>query len=92
MSLDSSVFIVTGYELDSRGFRIQILVGARFFILSMSFRLVLGTPQPLIQWVLGAVSLGVKWPGHEADRSSLTSAEVENTRIYTSTFPYIFMV
>jgi hypothetical protein len=44
-----------------------------------------------MQWVLGAFSHGVKLPGHEADRSPATSAEVKKTRIYTSTPPYAFM-
>jgi hypothetical protein len=37
----------------------------------------LGSTQPCIQWVLGAVSLGVKQLGHEADHSYPSSAEVE---------------
>jgi hypothetical protein len=41
-----------------------------------------GAHQPPIQWVLGALSM-VKWPGREADHSPPTSAEVENTWIYT---------
>jgi hypothetical protein len=32
--------------------------------------------QPPIQWVPEALSLGVKWPGHEADHSHPSSAEV----------------
>jgi hypothetical protein len=31
-----------------------------------------------IQWVPGSLSLGVKWPGCEADYSPLSSAEVKN--------------
>jgi hypothetical protein len=42
--------------------------------------------------VLGAVSLGVKRPGREADHSPATSAKVKNTWIYTSTPLYVFMV
>jgi hypothetical protein len=37
----------------------------------------LGPTQPPIQWVPGAVSLGVKWPGREADHSPPSSAEVK---------------
>jgi len=37
----------------------------------------LGSTQPPIQWVLGALSLGVKRPGREADQSPPTSAEVK---------------
>jgi hypothetical protein len=32
-----------------------------------------------------------KWLGHETDHSPLSSAEVKNTCIYTSTPPYVFM-
>jgi hypothetical protein len=37
-----------------------------------------------------ALSLGVKWPGHEAGHSSPSSAKVKGLR-YTSTPKYIFM-
>jgi hypothetical protein len=37
----------------------------------------LGPTQPPIQWVPGALSLGVKWPGREADHSPPSSAEVK---------------
>jgi hypothetical protein len=37
----------------------------------------LGSTQPPIQWVLGALSLGLKRQGCEADRSPPTSAEVK---------------
>jgi hypothetical protein len=37
--------------------------------------------------VTGALSLGVKRPGHEADHSPPSSAEVKNAWNYTSTAP-----
>jgi hypothetical protein len=37
----------------------------------------LGPTQPPIQWVPGALSLGVKWPGCEADHSPQSSTEVK---------------
>jgi hypothetical protein len=40
-------------------------------------RTALGSTQPPIQWVPGAFSLEVKWPGREADRSPPSSAEVK---------------
>jgi len=46
-------------------------------------RLALGPTQPPVQWVLGALSLGVKQPVHAADLSFPSSADVKNTRIYT---------
>jgi hypothetical protein len=44
-----------------------------------------------IQRVVGSLSLGVKWLGHEADHSCPHSGEVKNEWNYTSTSPYIFM-
>jgi hypothetical protein len=43
--------------------------------------------QNIIQWVLGAFSLGVKRPGREVDHSPPSSAEVKNAWSYTSTPP-----
>jgi hypothetical protein len=88
-SRDSAVGIVTGYGLDDWGVRVQVSVESR--ISSKSSRPALGSTQPPIQWVPGALSLGVKWPGREADHSPPTSAEVKKMWIYTSTPPYTFM-
>jgi hypothetical protein len=44
-----------------------------------------------MQWVPGIISLGVKWPVHEADHSPPTSAKIKNTWSDTSTPPYAFM-
>jgi hypothetical protein len=55
-------------------------------------RLAQGCTQPLIQRVQGALSLGVKRQGREADHSSPTSADVKKTWISTSTPSYVFMV
>jgi hypothetical protein len=62
------------------------------FVFSTSSRLVLGLTQPPIKWATGALSLGVKQLGREADHSPPTNAEVKKTWIYTSIPPYIFMV
>jgi hypothetical protein len=51
----------------------------------------MGPNQPPIQWVLGALSLGVKRPGREADHSPPSSAEVKNVWSYTSIPEYVFM-
>jgi hypothetical protein len=51
------------------------------FLLSTASRPALGPTHPSIQWVPGAVSLGVKRPGREADHSPRTSAQVKNTCI-----------
>jgi hypothetical protein len=46
------------------------------------------TSYPMVTW--GSFP-GVKRPGREADHLPPTSAEVNNTWIYTSTPPYIFV-
>jgi hypothetical protein len=56
----------------------------------MTSRLVLGPTQLPIQWVLGAIPLGVKRPGRKADHSPADSAEVKKMWIYTSTLPFAF--
>jgi len=40
-------------------------------------RTAMGPTQPPIQWVPGALSLGVKWPGQEADNSRPSSTETK---------------
>jgi hypothetical protein len=47
------------------------------FLLATASRTALGPTQPPIQWVPGALSLGVKRPGREADHSPPSSAEVK---------------
>jgi len=50
----------------------------------------LGTTQPPLQWVTGALSLGVKQPWRDADQSHPSSAEV--MRGATHPLPhYVFM-
>jgi hypothetical protein len=53
--------------------------------------MLVGSTQPLIQWVPRALSLGVKRPGHEAGHSAPSSAEVKNAWSYTSTPQYALM-
>jgi hypothetical protein len=62
-----------------------------FFLLATMSRLRLGPTQPPIQWIMEALSTGVKWPGCEADHSAPSSAKVKNAWSYTSTPPHIFM-
>jgi len=57
----------------------------------------LGPTHPPIQWVPGALCLGVKWLWREADHSPPSSAEVRNAWSYTSTppgttLPYIYLL
>jgi hypothetical protein len=56
-SRDGAVGIATDYGLDDRGVGVRVPVRLRIFISS----------RPPIQWVLGALSPGVKRLGREAD-------------------------
>jgi hypothetical protein len=49
-----------------------------FFLFATMSRPALGSTQPPIQLVPRAFTLGVKWPGHEADRSLPFSAKVKD--------------
>jgi hypothetical protein len=71
-SRDSSV-----YRLDDRGFEYRQGLGI-FSLITPVSRPALGSTQLPIQWVPGALSLGVMQPGREADRSPPSSAEVKN--------------
>jgi hypothetical protein len=51
----------------------------------------MGSTQTPIQWVLGALSPGVKRPEREADHSPPASAEDKNAWGYTSTPQYVFV-
>jgi hypothetical protein len=51
----------------------------------LMFRMALGSTQPPIQWVPGALSLGVKQLGREADNSPSSTVKAKNTWSYTST-------
>jgi hypothetical protein len=61
------------------------------FLFTTASRLGLRPTQPPFHWVSVAVSLGVKWPGREADHTPPSSAEVKNAWRYTYTPQYIFM-
>jgi hypothetical protein len=72
LSQDSPVGIATGCGLDDRG-----LISGRgntFFLTPQRP----GPTQPLIQWIPGSLSPGVKRPRRKADNSLLFSAEVKN--------------
>jgi hypothetical protein len=74
-----------------RGDNYIFLYSQGIFLFSTASRPALGPTQPTIQWVPGAISLGVKRPGCEADHSPPSSAEVKNAWSYTSTPQYAFM-
>jgi hypothetical protein len=54
------------------------------FLFTTVSRLALGPTQPPIKWVLGILSLGVKWLLCEADHTLPSSTEVMNAQTYTS--------
>jgi hypothetical protein len=72
-SRDSSV----GIALDNRGSGIRFPAGLGIFLLTTASRTALGPTQPPIQWTPGALYMGVKLPGREADHSPPSSAEVK---------------
>jgi hypothetical protein len=71
-SQDSSVDIATGYWLHGLG---SNLTNERLF--PTAFGPILGSTQPPIQWVPGALSPGVKRQGRKADHSPPSIAEVK---------------
>jgi hypothetical protein len=91
-SRDSSVGIALGYGLDDRGSRVRFPRGLEIFLFTTTSRTALGPTQPPIQWVPGALSLGVKQPGREADHSPPSSTEVkECVELYLHSPQYAFM-
>jgi hypothetical protein len=72
-----SVGTALGYGLDDRGSRIRFPAEAGNFSLHHRDQNGSGSTQPPIQWVSGALSLGVERPGREADHSPPSSAEVK---------------
>jgi hypothetical protein len=50
----------------------------KFLLFSTASRPAIGPIQPPIQCVPREISPGVNWPGHEADDSPPSSAEVKN--------------
>jgi len=75
------------YWADDRGFESR--QGLEIFLSTTVSRPVLGPNQPTIQWVAGALSLGVKRQGREAVHSPC-SADVKNVWSYISTLPVRF--
>jgi hypothetical protein len=71
------IFLALGCELDDRGPRVRFPAGLGIFLFTTVSRTALGPTQTPIQWILGALSLGVKRPGREADHSPPSSADVK---------------
>jgi hypothetical protein len=78
-----------GWMIGVRGF--NSWQGLGIFLFTTMSRMAPGPTQPPIQWVPGALSLGVKRPGREADHSPPSSAKVKNEWSYTSTPQYALM-
>jgi hypothetical protein len=71
----------TGWTIGVLGFDSRWGLG--IFLFTTASRTALGPTQPPIPGVPGAVSLGVKRPGREADHSPPSSAEVkESVELY----------
>jgi hypothetical protein len=64
-----------GWTIGVLGFNSQQGLGIFLFIIIS--RIALGPTHTPIQWVKGALSLEIKWPGHEADHSPPSSADVK---------------
>jgi hypothetical protein len=82
----SSFRILTGYGLDDWGLGFDSRRrGLGILLFTTPSRTALGPTQRPIQSVPGALSLGVKRPGRQADHSPPSSAKVKNAWNYTST-------
>jgi hypothetical protein len=66
---------------------VRVPVRARNSLLIIASRPALGSAQPPVQWVPGALSLWVKRPEREADHSPPSSAEAMDAWRYTFTPP-----
>jgi hypothetical protein len=74
-----------GWMIGVLGFDFQWELG--IFLFTTMSRMALGPTQPPIQWVPGALSLGVEQPGYEADHTPPSSAKVKNVWSYTAIPP-----
>jgi hypothetical protein len=86
-SCDSSVGIALSYGLDDRCSRVRLPRGLGIFLFTTVSVTALEPTQPPIQWVPGALSLGVKRPVREADHHLHLVPRSKNEWSYTSTPP-----
>jgi hypothetical protein len=75
-SRDSSIGIMTDYGMDDPIIGVGIPEGAGNFSFDTASRPALGLTEPHLQWIAGALSLGVKWSGRDAYHSPPSSVEV----------------
>jgi hypothetical protein len=76
-TISSQRGIAPGYGLDDRGSRVRFPVRAGNCSLHHRVQTALEPTQPPVQWIPGALSLGIKRLGREADHSPPSSAEVK---------------
>jgi hypothetical protein len=76
-SRDSSVGIALGYGLDDRGSRVRFPAGAGNFSLHHRVQNGSGAHPASYPMGIGALSLGAKRPGREADHSPPSSTDVK---------------
>jgi hypothetical protein len=88
-SQDSSAGI--GTRLWAGWWRFDSWQGLGIFFFTTVFRLALGPTQPPVQWVLGALMLGIKWLVHEAGHLPPSSAGAKNAWSCTLIPQYVFM-
>jgi hypothetical protein len=86
-----TIVLATGYELHDQRSEFESRWRHEFPLLYI-VQTDSGTTQPPIHWVPGALPLGIKRPGREADQSPPAWADAKRTWVYTSTTPFVFMV
>jgi hypothetical protein len=67
------IYLAKGWTMVVLGFDSRQRLG--IFLFTIAFRTALGPTQPPVQWVPGALSLGVKRPGRKNEHSPPSSAE-----------------
>jgi hypothetical protein len=77
MSRDSSVGTALGYGLEDLGSRVRFPAGAGNLFLHHRVQTSSGAHKAIYPMGTRALSLGVKWPGHEADHPPPYRAEVK---------------
>jgi hypothetical protein len=77
----------TGWTAEKSGFDLRLV--QEIHLSSTASRAALGPTQSPIQWLMGALSLGIKRLGREVDHSPPSSAEIKNEWSYTYTSPYV---
>jgi hypothetical protein len=66
-------------------------IGTRGITVNKASRPTLDSTYPRTEWVMGALSPGVKQPGRKSDHKPLSSDEIKNDWSYISLSPYSFV-